>query len=449
MRKIISLSVIATVGLYAGSLNINDGWSLMGAPEDVNQTDIIGNSCITSVWQYDESNTTQPWSLYHKTVTNHGYPLISSGLTQGSGFWVLSDGNCTMNYGLVDTLALSKSLATTIASSSSGLAGAGEAAGTATSSATSATDATDALAKILYNVIPSFANSGGNMEMSIPMSGSMASTNADIVMKFNVGGTTVDSSNIMDSNGTAYGLDSTNGLQVVAPQIGLFFCKLLAGGTPDFTTLITSVNTMKASPLFSLVGDTNFQNFFNTFPTDSISAGSANWQTLGTNFASLDLANNTPSIDFSQIGFELKMTFSGDTPSVDGIDITFPPLVAVGDFTDIRGGTGLITMNFKSDGNGTVGTYGTMSNIDINATIDRDNPSTEVVIDGKYDITILANGHTYKGSPTFDINGCKGADIYDESGTFISRMKIFSDGSTEENGLWIVDVNNTKIEKIE
>lgn len=52
--------------------------------------------------------------------------------------------------------------------------------------------------------------------------------------------------------------------------------------------IITKVNTMKLKPLFSLVGDSAFQDFFNNFPSDSASAFNANWTSLGSSFSALN-----------------------------------------------------------------------------------------------------------------------------------------------------------------
>ena len=78
-KNVIGLSVIAALSLCAGTIPVHNSWSLAGAPSDISIDDVKNNSnCVKAIWQYDASNSTKPWSLYHRTITNHGYPPIAN-----------------------------------------------------------------------------------------------------------------------------------------------------------------------------------------------------------------------------------------------------------------------------------------------------------------------------------------------------------------------------------
>ena len=93
MKKIIPLSLIAASTLFAGSINVNTGWNLVGAVDDINPSSI---SCVKAIWAYDQLNG---WSLHQNidTSTNFGYDQIST-LSKGQGFWLNSDCQTTIEY---------------------------------------------------------------------------------------------------------------------------------------------------------------------------------------------------------------------------------------------------------------------------------------------------------------------------------------------------------------
>jgi len=75
LRKTISLSATLATSLYAGTLNMDSGWNLKGAIDDINTTSISTSEC-QSIWQYNDNNGT--WSLYqtYSTISNYGYTPI-------------------------------------------------------------------------------------------------------------------------------------------------------------------------------------------------------------------------------------------------------------------------------------------------------------------------------------------------------------------------------------
>lgn len=94
---LINLSLVLVSGLYAGTLTVNSGWSLKGAPSDISINDIQNNSsCVKAIWQYDSS---AGWLLYHRDidVSQYSYGQINT-ISLGSGFWVLGDGSCDISY---------------------------------------------------------------------------------------------------------------------------------------------------------------------------------------------------------------------------------------------------------------------------------------------------------------------------------------------------------------
>ena len=98
-RKVISLSMLLSASLFAGSLSVSNGWNLSGAIGDINSSSFSGsNNCVKALWTYSSSDTSQSWSLYHRDVTAHSYTQLTT-IPQATGFWALVDGtNCFIDY---------------------------------------------------------------------------------------------------------------------------------------------------------------------------------------------------------------------------------------------------------------------------------------------------------------------------------------------------------------
>ena len=95
-KRAIGLSVVLATSLYAGSLTVNSGWNLSGAIGDISSANFSGsNGCVKALWTYDNGS----WSLYHRDVTSHGYPILAS-IPEATGFWALVDSTpCSIDYG--------------------------------------------------------------------------------------------------------------------------------------------------------------------------------------------------------------------------------------------------------------------------------------------------------------------------------------------------------------
>jgi len=90
-RRILTLasSFILSSAIYAQDINIQNGWQLLGATEDINVSK-FDNSCIDFVWKYDTVDISNPqWQVHIANGQNytHTNPTISS-LQIGEGFWV-------------------------------------------------------------------------------------------------------------------------------------------------------------------------------------------------------------------------------------------------------------------------------------------------------------------------------------------------------------------------
>jgi len=96
MKKIlISLSVASVLSLNAGTIPVSNGWTLAGAPSDISMDSIKNNSsCVRAIWQWEDGE----WFLYHKDGTFGFNPIVNDTLKIGSGFWILGDDNCEIEY---------------------------------------------------------------------------------------------------------------------------------------------------------------------------------------------------------------------------------------------------------------------------------------------------------------------------------------------------------------
>ncbi len=91
--EFISLLLLTTY-VSATTLQIPQGWNLMGAIEDINSTSLSSSNCEL-VWQYHGDSN---WSLYQSYSTvnnNYDYSQINN-IPQGEGFWVYTSSGCTI-----------------------------------------------------------------------------------------------------------------------------------------------------------------------------------------------------------------------------------------------------------------------------------------------------------------------------------------------------------------
>ncbi len=91
MKKVL-LSLAIASSIYAQDISINDGWQLLGATEDLNISK-FNNSCVDYIWKYDTGN----WKLHIANGQTYSYTGATiSTLTQGQGFWVKGNNNCSV-----------------------------------------------------------------------------------------------------------------------------------------------------------------------------------------------------------------------------------------------------------------------------------------------------------------------------------------------------------------
>lgn len=462
--RTIGLTTLFASSLVAGSISVNNGWNLQGAIGDISSGNMSSSSCIKTLWTYTEGE----WKLYHRDisdVTTYGYTSLSI-IPKATGFWAKVDSEpCSISYSDEtsshnDSVTdFQRTLASSIAASSSGMAEVSGASSGATSSLSSEfTTATSSLGRVLYDTINpptlSLDNTGG-----MSTSFGIYNANANLSMMFNVDSNSVDATHVMGGNSASFGLEN---MESTMQTLGQFFTQLATSTDPttlistNMPTIIPLTQEIVQAPLFSVVGDTALQDFFTSFPVDETSSYTADWNGLSSKFIAAiggDQTNPNPNvnIDFSKIMYTMSLGFDSAL-SLGNIDMNFPSLSASGNLEQIKGSTGTIIMNFLGNSTGTVGVSGsfsgTISNVEINSTIDKS--TGEFILDGKYDISVTpGDGNTYNGTATFDKGGCKGADIYDQNNNFVSRMQIFTNGTDAENGLWIVDESGQKLEKVQ
>jgi len=101
-KKIILGVVACSSLLLADSYNINNGWKLLGALNDINLTKGFSHDCIKTVWGYNSS--TKRWKAYspdttikNKIKNNSSTIDDTMNIGKGKGFWVNSNCNLTIN----------------------------------------------------------------------------------------------------------------------------------------------------------------------------------------------------------------------------------------------------------------------------------------------------------------------------------------------------------------
>jgi len=100
----LATTLIMSGALYAQTLNVQDGWQLVGATENVELSKLNGN-CIDYIWQYDATN--EDWKLHVANGQTYAYTGATvMGINAGEGFWVKGNSTCNMeisNTGTINT----------------------------------------------------------------------------------------------------------------------------------------------------------------------------------------------------------------------------------------------------------------------------------------------------------------------------------------------------------
>lgn len=93
MKRAMLLSLATASALFAGTVNINTGWNLVGAVDDVSPSAI---GCASTVWTYDAM---MGWSLFQtmNQTDNYGYNPLTY-INKGQGFWVNADCASTIDF---------------------------------------------------------------------------------------------------------------------------------------------------------------------------------------------------------------------------------------------------------------------------------------------------------------------------------------------------------------
>lgn len=96
MKKVALVVLSSVAALYATSITVPTGWSLLGAINGISPSQI---ACANTVWTYNNGGGN--WNLYVKTPVsgNYGFNTISS-IDMGQGFWVnnTSGSACTLDF---------------------------------------------------------------------------------------------------------------------------------------------------------------------------------------------------------------------------------------------------------------------------------------------------------------------------------------------------------------
>ncbi len=92
MQKKLLIFLIFLTSLYAYNYSLKDGWQMVGAVENIEDMGNFDNSCVKSVWRYDDVNLS--WQTY---ISNTKEKNTLNSLDIAMGFWVQADGSCKLN----------------------------------------------------------------------------------------------------------------------------------------------------------------------------------------------------------------------------------------------------------------------------------------------------------------------------------------------------------------
>jgi len=99
-KKILTLAIsfILSSAIYAQDINIQNGWQLLGATEDINVSK-FDNSCVDYVWKYDTTNISNPqWQVHIANEQTYNYTGSTIAyLNIGDGFWIKGNSDCNIS----------------------------------------------------------------------------------------------------------------------------------------------------------------------------------------------------------------------------------------------------------------------------------------------------------------------------------------------------------------
>jgi hypothetical protein len=91
MKKSLSIALLSTSLLSGFEYQIQSGWQLLGAVEDITLSDIDKN-CVPFVWGHNRD--TGNWELYAPDKQHDHTPLTT--IHKGDGFWAFGNSDCTI-----------------------------------------------------------------------------------------------------------------------------------------------------------------------------------------------------------------------------------------------------------------------------------------------------------------------------------------------------------------
>ena len=91
IKNIVKISIASSIVLTtvnAKSIEVKNGWQLLGASTDISVSQIDKNKCIEYIWKYNASNKTSPWQLH----ISNGRLIVNpyedfDTIKRGEGFW--------------------------------------------------------------------------------------------------------------------------------------------------------------------------------------------------------------------------------------------------------------------------------------------------------------------------------------------------------------------------
>ncbi len=92
MKKYFLTFLIFITSLYAYNYSIRDGWQMIGVVENIKDMNNFDNSCVKSIWRYDDTNSS--WQIYKP---NNIQENTLNYLDIAMGFWIQADGDCYVN----------------------------------------------------------------------------------------------------------------------------------------------------------------------------------------------------------------------------------------------------------------------------------------------------------------------------------------------------------------
>ena len=102
MKKSLITATLLATALYSQSINIHNGWQLLGATEDLNTTAFDNSGCVDYLWKYNATNGASPWSVHISNgIIYNGSLATFNQIKKGSGFWIKGNANCQINTTLV------------------------------------------------------------------------------------------------------------------------------------------------------------------------------------------------------------------------------------------------------------------------------------------------------------------------------------------------------------